>query len=490
MKKITWFTQFSYGTGNLVGSGPLALSGAWLLFFYTNFCGLSIVQASTIFAVATYLDVLLNPIMGFITDNFYKTKIGRKLGRRRFFILMGIPLMLCYPLLWVTGRSFEYYFATYILFEMIYTSVMIPYDTLPIEMTNDFGKRTFLTGSKAIFGSVANFLGSSIPGVFFALLGKDDPKSLFFSGLVYAIIFAIALSLVYFNSWEKKPNEVKYEKYDNLLAMFKSFLKDMASTFRVRTFRHHLGMYLFGFGALWLFTAVFTFFLIFALNQTTTTVSLLNSVVFIVQIISTSLFIMLCAKKGFNKPFIFASSLVVLAFAGFIGIYFFNLTHNTILLFLVTIVYGTGIGGVYYIPWTLYTFLADVDEAVTNRRREGIYAGSMILSGKLIRATVVFLSGLILTKVGFVSSAETQPVSAIYGLIGIIAIGCVGLSLLGVLSAKLMKLNERTHRIIIEETQRVHDGGKLENVLPENKQVVEELTGFKYEKCFGNNNIA
>ena len=114
--KITWLVRFSYGSGNLIGSGALAISGAWLLYFYTTFCGLSVVQAALIFSIATYLDVILNPLMGFITDNFYQTKIGQRFGRRRFFILIGIPLMVIYTMLWIDGMGFWYYLITYILF--------------------------------------------------------------------------------------------------------------------------------------------------------------------------------------------------------------------------------------------------------------------------------------------------------------------------------------------------------------------------------------
>ncbi len=60
---------------------------------------MSVVKATLIFSIATYLDVILNPLIGFITDSFYRTKLGRKFGRRRFFILTGIPLMLLYPML-------------------------------------------------------------------------------------------------------------------------------------------------------------------------------------------------------------------------------------------------------------------------------------------------------------------------------------------------------------------------------------------------------
>lgn len=67
-----------------MGSGALAISGAWLIYFYTTFCNLSVVEAAAIFSVASILDAISNPVMGYISDNFYNTKIGRRFGRRRF----------------------------------------------------------------------------------------------------------------------------------------------------------------------------------------------------------------------------------------------------------------------------------------------------------------------------------------------------------------------------------------------------------------------
>jgi oligogalacturonide transporter len=103
--------QLAYGGGNLLGSGALAISGAWLLYFYTTFCGLTLIEASFIFSVASIIDAISNPLMGYLTDNFGKTRLGKRFGRRRFFLLIGIPLMMFYPLLWVEGLSFWYYLA-------------------------------------------------------------------------------------------------------------------------------------------------------------------------------------------------------------------------------------------------------------------------------------------------------------------------------------------------------------------------------------------
>jgi len=104
-KNITARHTVAYGSANLLGSGALAISGAWLMYFYTTFCGLSVVEAAAIFSLASILDAISNPVMGYITDNFYNTRLGRMFGRRRFFILIGIPLVLFYPLLWVSGLA-------------------------------------------------------------------------------------------------------------------------------------------------------------------------------------------------------------------------------------------------------------------------------------------------------------------------------------------------------------------------------------------------
>lgn len=489
-KKIGLHHQLAYGSGNLLGSGALSISGAWLLFFYTSFCGLSAVQAASIFSIATVVDAISNPIMGFVTDNFHKTKLGKKFGRRRFFILLGIPLMLVYPMLWREGFGYWYYLSTYIIFEIIYTSVMVPYETLATEMTSDFGLRSKLTGYKAIFGTIAGFLAAFIPGRFIAFYGQDSPKPFFYTGVVYCAILVIGLTALYVFSWERNHGDIKEEaSVGGFLGSVKKLVIDMFSLFRIRTFRHHLGMYLFGFGAEWLFSAAFTYYVIFGLAQSSEVVSNLSSINAVLQLVATTIFMRICVKKGFAKPYRIALKIVVASIVGYTALYFTGSTHMVILLIAITVVFGFGTGGVYYIPWTVYTFLADVDEIVTGRRREGIYAGTMTFCGKLVRAFIVFMLGMILEYFGFVSGNATQPQAAIYAIVGSFAVGIIGLALIGMAFTYKMKLDRETHHIILEEIDRVNQGGALADVTPKTREVVEALTGFKYEECFGNNNV-
>ena len=492
-KPILFRHQLAYGGGNLLGSGALAIAGIWLLYFYTTFCGLTLLEASAIFSIASIIDALSNPLMGYLSDNFGKTRLGKRFGRRRFFILLGIPLMLFYPLLWVEGFGFWYYLTTYVIFELIYTSVMVPYETLATEMTTDFSARSKLTGFKAIFGKIANFLAALIPGQFILLYGKDSAEPFFYTALTYGVILCCAIAMLYLSSWERPVEETTPvdEKKMTLAKTLSTLVKDMQSIFHLRVFRKHLGMYLCGFGAEWLFASLFTYFIIFVLQYDPAMVAGLNSLNSLLQLFSTAIFIGICVKKGFSKPYILALGIVIFSVICYSLLHFMHLPRQyaTAAMLAITVVFGIGTGGVYYIPWTVYTFLADIDEVFTGRRREGIYAGAMTFSGKLMRSVIVFSMGAILTFYGFHSKSVTQPGSAVTAIAVVFSVGVIGLALMGIIFSYQMKLNRKAHLVVLGEVARIKAGGHLVMIKPEVRVVIEELVGYPYEQCWGNSKV-
>ncbi|AYN27693.1 MFS transporter [Buttiauxella sp. 3AFRM03] len=491
-RKVTLGHQLAYGGGNLLGSGALAIAGAWLLYFYTTFCGLTLIEASLIFSVASVIDAISNPIMGYLTDNFGNTWLGKRFGRRRFFVLIGAPLMVFYPLLWVEGFGFWYYLTTYVIFELIYTSVMVPYETLATEMTDDFAMRSKLTGYKAIFGKMANFLAAFIPGQFILIYGKESAQPFLYTGITYGVILFIAIAMLYLFSWENKDSgHVVAQQKRSLWQTLTSLARDMQSTFYLRVFRKHLGMYLFGFGAEWLFASVFTYYVIFVLQYDPAILAGLNSLNAILQLISTAIFIAICVKRGFSKPYTWALSIVIFAVCCYSLLHFFNLPAHiaTIAIIGITVIFGLGTGGVYYIPWTVYTFLADVDEVFTGRRREGIYAGAMTFSGKITRSIIVFSMGAILSYYGFQSKSHTQPESAINAISWVFFGGVVVLALVAIIFSRQMTLNRKTHKVVLEEVARIKAGGAIKDIKPDVREIIETLVGYPYEQCWGNSDI-
>ena len=137
------------------------------------------IEAGSIFAIARVIDALLSPIMGYVTDNFGDTWLGRKFGRRRFFLLLSSPLMFLYALLWMTDMGYWYYLGTYLSIELLSAMVLVPWETLAAEMTNRYEERSRLSGVRMICSQLGGFLAVSVPGVIMQFTGKDNPFTYF-----------------------------------------------------------------------------------------------------------------------------------------------------------------------------------------------------------------------------------------------------------------------------------------------------------------------
>lgn len=501
-RRVKLLNRIGYGSGNLVGSGALAISGAWLTIFYVTYCGLSMAQATFIYSFALIADMVMNPIAGFITDSFNNTKLGRKFGRRRFFILLSVPMLaILNPLMWiVVPHGFWYYFGIYLLYNLIYTTVMIPYDALPAEMTTDFTQRTYLSGLRSIFGKGANFLTAALPGVFFVIFGENNPQAFFVMGLVFGILMGGAMLFVYLTTWERPVDATTMEKVGGTTQGIKKMFVDLYSTLRIRTFRHLLGMYLFGFGAEWLFTSAFSYYVVYVLLLQKSNVSWWSSMSSILQAVSTLLVMFVVAKVGFRKPYMLAEGVIVTCVAAYVlcGAFHLNAASAAGMVAITAIVsvFGLGTGAVYYIPWQAYLFVADADEIVTGRRREGNFSAAMHLCGKLMNSAVVAILGMAMSAAGFMESTANhqiapadQPPAVRNAILITMAVGVGGLSILGMICAHMMKLDKKTDGIAIAECERIRNGGRMEDVDPEVKKVCEQLTGMQYELCFGHNTV-
>ncbi len=95
----------------------------------------------------------------------------------------------------------------------------------------------------------------------------------------------------------------------------------------------------------------------------------------------------------------------------------------------------------------------------------------------------------VLAAGGFVSGAESQPQQVIDLLTNIFCFAPIAFCALGIFFTFRVKLNEENRVVLAAEIARLRDGGSKADVDPETKKLVEELTGFPYEKCWGNNRI-
>ncbi|WP_310883549.1 MFS transporter [Priestia megaterium] len=135
------------------------------------------------------------------------------------------------------------------------------------------------------------------------------------------------------------------------------------------------------------------------------------------------------------------------------------------------------------IPWNVLPFVSDVDEMITTKRREGVYAGLMSFIRKSSQALAIFLVGVALKNIGYVPNAE-QSAFTLAGLQKLFMVVPAILILMGIIATIWFKISPKNHKILLAEIDKRKKGGRATAVTPEAKAVCESLTGYKYEQLW------
>lgn len=442
---------------------------------------------------------MVSPLMGFLTDNFGTTWLGKRFGRRKFFILLGIPCVFSYSAMWVGEMGFWYYLATYLLFDMVYTMILVPYETLVPEMTDDFKQKTKFSGARISMAQMSAILASFLPGILLSWLGKDNASSFFYASLVFSVLCAVMLTLVWCFTWER-PREAwseaalraEAEKQNLTLAQsLNRLVIELSSTLRIKIFRQHLGMYLGGYIAQDVFNAVFTYYVVFVLMQEAAVASNLLGTMAIFQFIVSnrhdpavhSFWPRAVVPHGGGPVW---PELTLLRAA--------LLRRTERRLFLIAAHLCCRRTGTRRDKLRTVEYL----HLYCRRRRSdhrpapgGDFAGIMTLTRKASQAGAVMLVGIIMQLSGFVSGQKIQPEGVSHTILLILSVGTLVVLACGFLVSLRFKLNLHTHSVLRSETLRMRELGyaQSEQTSAEHRAVVELLAGMPYDCLWGNNNI-
>lgn len=491
-RKITIPVSIGYGITDIMGGGAFTVIGAWLLFFYTTFVGLSPVEAASIVAIARIVDAIVSLFMGSFTDHFYKHYLGKKFGRRRFFLLIGAPLMLVYVLLWLDGMNFMFYLTVYLAFEIIAAMVLIPWETLPSEMTKDFNARTKLSTCRMFFSATGTFLATFIPGLLISYFGENNADAYLINGAVFAVLFMVCVFISWKVSWERELTPemlAELEAYGKQTAGMSKvtallgLCMEYISTLKVRAFRKHLAIYLCSFTGKDVYNTVFVFFCVYCLNVSSALAGTLLSMS-IVGLPVTLVAGVAIIKYGPSRLYVFAYSVMLLCLVGLFMVYQFPTDNKAMLLVVLAAVYQVGRCVLEFTPWNVFPFIPDIDEMITRQRREGLFAAVMTFSRKTTVAIATFIVGVLLQVGGYVKGSQVQPDSAIYMIAGLLFAGTAGLLLLAMWQALTFRLNKQSHKVFVDEVERLKAGGSKRDVSQATVAIVEDLTGYEYEKLW------
>ncbi len=486
-RQVRFGHYLAYGSNDFLGAGAMSIIGFWILFFYTTFCGLTAAQAGIIFVVARLLDAFFSPVIGYISDHFHRTRAGKRFGRRRFFILLAIPLLPSFALMWVEGHSFWYYLITYCFFELVYAMQIIPYETLAAEMSPDYKTKAKFAGARIVCGQIANIAAMWLPGVIIAQLGgKESGATFLYLGILFSVFFVFVALSVYLFTWERPLSEIPAADQGPMKSPFTNLnqlFEDLAATLRVRAFRLHLGMYLGGYISQDILNGVLSYILAFVFLGSVATTSHLTTWMAIAQLFSVGATIWLALRIHAAPSYRIALILFAGGVIGIAALYVSGVTDLGAYL-AIMVVAGLGRGALNYIPWSVYNYMPDVDELVTGRRREGAFAGVMTFVRKLMQSAAIFIVSQILNFAGLVPGVKIQPVSVVNTAVTIMLVGALGVMLFGFIVSLRFNLRRDTHAVLMAEIERFKTQAGT-TPTAENRRIVEDLSGWNYEQLWG-----
>lgn len=474
--KISLSRKVFYGFGDIYGGGAFLIIGALFLFFLTDVAGFDPIVAGLIIGLGKIWDAVTDPAMGYISDH---TK--SRFGRRRIYFLVGtLPIIISFALLWVSfsfsheGIKFLYYLFTYMLFGTVFTMVMVPYNAMPAEMSQDYQQRSSLIGVRMAFSQFAALLGALLP---MTIVNAFEDKNTGFAvmGLMFGGLYGLSIFMVFLGTKEEPDKGQVLDRPVGLWKTLMDLFKVMGSTFKNKSLRIHIAMYLSAYVAMDLFNALMIYYLRDYLHRESYYQVLLG-IVLLSQLLSLFFVARSCSRIG-NARTYRRHTMIWLT-----GIVIFGLMTAESplwLLFIIGILIGTGLAGGVMVPYNMLAFVVDADEMMTSKRREGTYAGMMTFVRKMAQALALFSVGVYLDLIGY-RPGLVASTATVLGIRLFFAIAPTLLIVLGIISSYRFKITPKNHGVLLGEIDRLKEGGHKSQVTAETKNIVEAITGLSY----------
>jgi oligogalacturonide transporter len=474
-KKDGIFAKIAYGSGDIYGGGSFLIVGVLFLAFLTNVEGLSGTLAGVIVFIGKAWDAVTDPLMGILSD---RTK--SKFGRRRIYFLFGsIPVFISWVMLWYSfgipdsAAKFIYYTVAFMFFSTAFTVVMIPYNSILSDMVKDYDKRSAFTGVRLSFSAGTAIICAVVPAMITGAFENQKTGYLVMAAL-FAIVFGVCWLIVFSGTWE------------NTMSSGESgfTLKDWLSVFKNRSFNLYVRIFVLSQMAIDITMALAVYYLGVSLRKDRLFIPAMAAIL-IVQLVFIAIFSAVAQKYSKKTPALIAALVWITANA-FIFI-FTRQTPDLIILITCSLI-GVGAAGCNLVSWSTLPDIADVDELMTGKRREGLYSGVSTFLRKLSGGIAVGSVGLLLDAFRYsddaVKSGNIDPVTDM----GVKLMFCVlpAIFLIAMLfTLKKYMLGKKEFAVMQKVLDVFRSNGKSLDVDSSSVSICEQLTGVNAESLYG-----
>lgn len=357
--------------------------------------------------------VINDLIIGYLSD-----RTRSSFGRRYPWMLAGsITLVLGFGLLGFISLSsnqllrFTYYGGIVFILSTAYTSVVLPYDTLAAELTQDYNQPLSLVKFKAAFTIGANILYWGLAQIILARSDNLKQKYLLVAAICAIVSMLAFLLCIWGTSKRYKQMETQRGQVNPNLNL-RQQLQITLSNF---PFICVIGIHLCSWLSIQIMTAILPYFVINCMGLPNR--HLAQMVVTAQGTAFSMLFVWSAIAKRRGKRAIYCMGIPLTIFAS-IGLCFLQ-PNQVGLMYSLAVIIGLGMSTAYIVPWSMLPDVVDFDELKTGQRREGIFYGLFALVNKIAVAISLFFIGQALDRSGFISTGSellppNQPDSALW----------------------------------------------------------------------------
>ncbi len=382
----------------------------YTMFFYTDVIGFAPAAVGMLILVARIWDGVNDPIFGFIAD-----RTRTRWGKFRPYIIFGPVFVSLFAILVFNvpdlgnSEKFIYVSAVYVLFSMAYTVVDVPLWASPNVLTTDNLKITTIITRVQLFATIGAIVASVMTMVLVGLLGGGSMQVGFRNtAIVFGIFALISTVLAGLTVRERVEPSSKKEKINlpdalkvvfqnkyTLIAMVSSMLVLVTFTMKV---------------------IVVPYYAAYNLGN----IDLVPLIMLVASIPGMIGFIIAPRLvRAYGKKYSTIASLVVAIILSLIA-YFVGYKHFEIILILQGLIsFFMFIAMV--ITTTMFADIVTFADRKFGIRTEGIIFSFRTLTGKVAAALAAFISGIILTLIGYIPDA-IQTETALNGIHAIVTL--------------------------------------------------------------------
>ncbi len=438
-QKVPMGQKIAFGLGMLANQMFPAVLGIFMVVLVQDL-GFPGWMWGVLYFFPRVFDSITDPIMGFISDNTRSIW-----GRRRQYVFIGaIILGFAFVMMWQLYRdnSVNYNFTYFLLWSFVFylglTIFSVPYVAMGYEMSDDFHERTNIMAIAQWIGQWAWVIAPWFWVIMYDVSLFENADSATRELSIYVGIACMILAMVpaiFIKSESTKDrDDFAPLTFSNIGSSLRDILNGFKEAFKLVPFRKLCISTFLIFNAFNTIAAFSFFIIVWYLYSGDAGAAGIWPTLFgsVGALITTFLVIPTVAwiskKIGKKKAFLLSQGISII---GYVMLWFLFIPGKPYMFIFAMPFFSFGIGSLFTLMMSMTADVCDLDELHSGKRREGIFGAIYWWMVKFGFAIAGGLSGVIMSLVGFDSTAAVQTEEAITGL----RIFYSGLPILGTLVA-------------------------------------------------------